>query len=380
LVGAGTLISLAFVLVVGTVLIALIVGVLTLPALVLLGTVVARVERRRLGLVDREPAHDPHRQPDRPGVWAWAITRLREQATWREFGYAMLSAFALWLIDAFITAVSLAPPVAMMLAPAIGNPETTGYWVLAGIGLLVLPAAAYPITSWAAARGALARTMLAPKETELGAKLIEISRSRARLVDAFELERRRIERDLHDGAQQRLVSLSIKLGLARLDLPPGSEAARQVGDAHDEAKAALADLRELIRGVHPQVLADRGLPAAMQEAADRSTVPVGVDVTIPRRLPDAVEVTAYYAVSEVLTNIAKHSQATRAQVRGRVVEDQLVLEVRDNGVGGADPDAGTGLAGLADRIAVVDGRLFLSSPNGGPTVVRVEIPCSDGSG
>jgi signal transduction histidine kinase len=380
LVGVGTLISLVVVLAVGTVLIALIVGVLTLPALVLLGTVVARVERWRLRLVDRDPARDPHRRPDRSGVWAWALTRLREQATWREFGYAMLSAFALWLIDAFVTAVALAPSVAMMLAPAIGNTATAGYWVLAGIGLLVLPAAAYPINSWAAARGALARTMLAPRETELGAKLMEISRSRARLVDAFELERRRIERDLHDGAQQRLVSLSIKLGLARLDLPPGSEVARQVGGAHDEAKAALAELRELIRGVHPQVLADRGLPAAIEEAADRSTVPVGADVAIPRRLPETVEVTAYYAVSELLTNIAKHSQATRVQVRGRLVADQLVLEVRDDGVGGANPDAGTGLVGLADRIAVVEGRLFLSSPTGGPTVVRVEIPCGDRSG
>ena len=378
--GVGTLISLAVVLVVGTVLIAVIVGVLTLPALVLFGTVVARVERRRLGLVDRDPARDPHRRPDRPGIRAWALTRLREQATWREFGYAMLTAFALWLIDAFVTGVALAPSVAMMLAPAIGNTETAGYWVLSGIGLLVLPAAAYPITSWAAARGALARTMLAPKETDLGARLIEISRSRARLVDAFELERRRIERDLHDGAQQRLVALSIKLGLAKLDLPPGSDAARQVGDAHDEAKAALAELRELIRGVHPQVLADRGLPAAIQEAADRSAVPVAVDVAIPHRLPDAVEVTAYYAVSEALANIAKHSQAKRAHVRSRFVADQLVLEVRDDGVGGADPGAGTGLVGLADRIAVVDGRLFLSSPPGGPTVVRVEIPCSDGSG
>ena len=373
--GVGTLISLAVLLVVGTVLIALIVGVLTLPALVLFGTVVARVERRRLGLVDRDPAQDPHRRPDRPGIRAWALTRLREQATWREFAYAMLSAFALWLIDALVIGVALGPPVAAMLAPAIGNTHTAGYWVLSGLGLLMLPAAAYPITSWAAARGALARTLVAPRETELGDRLVEVSRSRARLVDAFELERRRIERDLHDGAQQRLVALTMKLGLARLDLPPGSAAAAQVGDAQDEAKAALAELRELIRGVHPQVLGDRGLPAAVQEAADRSPIPVGVDVVIAARLPESVEVAAYYAVCETLANIAKHSQATRAQVRGRRIADQVVLEVRDDGVGGADPSRGTGLVGLADRIAVVDGRLFLSSPRGGPTVVRVEIPC-----
>ena len=375
LAGVGTLVCLVVLLAVGTALIALIVGVLTLPALVLFGTVVARVERRRLTLVDRDPARDPHRRPDRPGVRVWALTRLREQATWREFAYAMLSAFALWLIDALVIAVALGPPVAMMLAPAIGNTHTAGYWVLVGLGVLVLPAAAYPITSWAAARGALARTLVAPRETELGDRLVEVSRSRARLVDAFELERRRIERDLHDGAQQRLVALTMKLGLARLDLPPGSASATQVGEAQDEAKAALAELRELIRGVHPQILTDRGLGAAIQEAADRSAVPVGVDVALPRRLPEMAEVTAYYAVCEALANIAKHSQATRAHVRGRLVGDLLVLEVRDDGVGGANPGAGTGLAGLADRVAVVDGRLYLSSPRGGPTVVRVEIPC-----
>jgi signal transduction histidine kinase len=291
----------------------------------------------------------------------------------------MLMALALWLIDALVIGVSLAGPVAMLFAPAIGNTHTAGFWVLTGLGLLVLPAAAYPITSWAAARGALARTLVAPRETELGDRLVEVARSRARLVDAFEVERRRIERDLHDGAQQRLVALTMKLGLARLDLPRESAAAGQIGEAHDEAKAALAELRELIRGVHPQVLGDRGLPAAVQEAADRSPIPVGVDVVIGARLPESVEVAAYYAVCEALANIAKHSQASQAQVRGRRVGDQVVLEVRDDGRGGADPSAGTGLVGLADRIAVVDGRLFLSSPPGGPTVVRVEIPCPNTS-
>jgi signal transduction histidine kinase len=379
LVGIGTLVSSVVLLTVGTVLIVVVVGVATLPALVLFGTFVARVERRRLRLVDRDPVADPHRQPIRPGLWAWALTRLREQATWREFGYAMLSAFALWLIDALVIGVSLALPVAGMLAPVIGNTETAGFWVLAGLGLLVLPASAYPITSWAAARGALARSMVAPRETELGDRLVEVARSRARLVDSFELERRRIERDLHDGAQQRLVALSLKLGLARLGLPPDSEATRQVGEAQNEAKAALAELRELIRGVHPQVLADRGLAAAIREVADRSTVPVDVDVTASR-VAEAVEVTAYYAVCEALANVAKHSQASRAHVRARLVGGQLVLEVRDDGVGGADPAGGSGLIGLADRIAVVDGRLFLSSPPGGPTIVQVEIPCNAGSG
>ena len=381
LVGLATLVGLLLVLAVGALLIPVAVGLLTPIAFVLSGTVLARVERRRLLLVDRDPAPDPHRRPERPGRWTWARTRLGEQATWREFGYAMLSALALWLIDALVVAVCLSGPVFMMLSPLIGNP-VTGYFVLAGLGLLILPAAAYPITAWAAARAALARALVAPRETELGERLIEISRSRARLVDAFELERRRIERDLHDGAQQRLVALTMSLGLARLDLPPESGAARQIGDAHEQAKAALAELRELIRGVHPHVLADRGLVAAVEDAAGRSPVPVDVHLSLPSRLPDLVEVTAYYAVCEALANVAKHSQATRGQVRGRLVAGQLMIEVRDDGSGGADPATGTGLAGLADRLAAVDGRLFLSSPSGGPTVVRVEIPCprTDSSG
>jgi len=164
----------------------------------------------------------------------------------------------------------------------------------------------------------------------------------------------------------------VALGLARLDLAPGSAAAAQVDTAHEQARQALAELRELIRGVHPQVLADRGLPAAVADAADRSPVKVGTDVVLPRRLPAGIEAAAYFAVCEALANVAKHS---RASVRGRLVDDVLVLEVTDDGVGGADPAGGTGLAGLADRVAVVDGRLLLSSPTGGPTLVRVEIPC-----
>ncbi|MDP9842615.1 sensor histidine kinase [Streptosporangium lutulentum] len=127
--------------------------------------------------------------------------------------------------------------------------------------------------------------------------------------------------------------------------------------------------------MHPQVLTDRGLAAAARDAAGRSPVPVDVNVSLPRRLPEAVEVTAYYVVSEALANIAKHSRAGRARVLGLLVDDTLIMEIRDDGVGGADPAGGTGLIGLADRVAVVDGRLSLSSPAGGPTTMRVEIPC-----
>jgi signal transduction histidine kinase len=243
------------------------------------------------------------------------------------------------------------------------------------VAVALLPVAAYPITAWAGARSALARAILAPPEPELDRRLVEVTRSRARLVDAFELDRRRIERDLHDGAQQRLVSLTVALGLARLDLAPGSAAAAQVDTAHEQARQALAELRELVRGVHPQVLTDRGLPAAVADVADRSPVKVTTDVVLPGRLPAGVEVAAYFAVCEALANAAKHSRAAQASVHGRLVGEVLVLQVEDDGVGGADPAAGSGLTGLADRVAVVDGRVLLSSPAGGPTRLRVEIPC-----
>jgi signal transduction histidine kinase len=373
--GGAAILVLAVVSLVGAILTLAVVGLVVLLCVQLSGIPVARFERWRLRLVDLDPAPDPHRRPDRPGWRAWLSTRLREQATWREFGYVVVCALALWWIDAGMLAAAVGIPIALMLSPLFAAGDPAAVLILPLVGLLLVPAAAYPLTAWAGARAALTRAILAPREAELDERLVEVTASRARLVDAFELERRRIERDLHDGAQQRLVALSMSLGLARLDLPPDSPAARQVGAAHEHAKQALAELRELIRGVHPQVLTDRGLPSAIEDAAARSPVPVSVDLSLPGRLPSPVELTAYFVVCEALANIAKHSRASRAGVRGRVADDRLVIEVRDDGVGGADPALGTGLAGLADRIAVADGRLLLSSPAGGPTLLRMELPC-----
>jgi signal transduction histidine kinase len=377
-VGAPILLILTAAAFVGAILTIVLVGLVVLLGVILSGIPVARLERWRLGLADLDPAPDPHRRPARPGWRTWLSTRLGESVTWREFGYVVVWGLALWWIDAVVLAAGVGIPVGLMLAPAIEH-DQLGVWpslVLPVIGVLLVPLAGYPITAWAGGRATVTRAMLTSRDAELDERLVEVTASRARLVDAFELERRRIERDLHDGAQQRLVALSMSLGLARLDLPPDSPAARQVGAAHEQAKQALAELRELIRGVHPQVLTDRGLPSAIEDAASRSPVPVTLDISLPRRLPSPVELTAYFVVCEALANIAKHSLARRAGIRARVTGDRLVVEVRDDGVGGADPAGGTGLAGLADRIAVADGRLLLSSPPGGPTLLRMEIPCS----
>ncbi|WP_435861367.1 sensor histidine kinase [Streptomyces parvus] len=205
-----------------------------------------------------------------------------------------------------------------------------------------------------------------------------------RLVDAFEAERRRIERDLHDGAQQRLVALSMTLGLARLE-KPAEPLGGLLERAHEEASAALVEIRELIHGIHPHVLTDRGLVAAVEDLADRSPIPVDVRLTVPDRLLEAVETAVYFAVSEALTNVAKHSGATRVTVTGEAAHGQLAVAVavEDDGRGGAvtapgtdaDVGGGTGLQGVADRLSVLGGALLLSSPPGGPTVFRLEVPC-----
>ncbi len=291
----------------------------------------------------------------------------------REAVLGVVSLLMLWWIDLVVAGFAVAGPAVLILSPVLqpleGDGAVAAAVAVSGAGLLLLPVAAYVVTAWAGARGAVTRALLAPDE------LAEVLRSRARLLESFEAERRRIERDLHDGAQQRLVALSMRLGLARLDLPPDSPAAAELAEAHEEAQRALAELRELIRGVHPQVLTDRGLAAAVRDVAGRSPVPVEVDVRLPR-LPEAVETTAYYVVAEALANVARHSRATRARVHGRLTGEVVVVEIRDDGVGGADPARGTGMAGLADRVAAAGGRLALSSPAGGPTTMSVELPCA----
>ncbi|MEV0661423.1 sensor histidine kinase [Actinomadura luteofluorescens] len=346
------------------------------------------LERRRLRMVDVRPAGPGHRRPPERGVLPWLRTRYTEPVTWRALGYflllcaavpvlyaALLSALAFEFGAVTAPLILLGGDGPMVLGPVrIATPEAALPYAVAG--LVLLPAVPYLLALVAGAQGALARALLRNGSGgRLQAELVEVARSRARLVDAFEAERRRIERDLHDGAQQRLLSLTLKLGIARVDLPPGSPAAGSVADAHAEAKLLMTELRELVHGIHPRVLTDRGLAAALGELADRSPLAVTVEADLPGRPPRQVESTAYFAAAEALTNAAKHSGADRAAVVARLAGGVLTLEITDDGAGGADPARGTGLTGLADRVAVIDGRLLVSSPAGGPTVVRVELPC-----
>ncbi len=225
---------------------------------------------------------------------------------------------------------------------------------------------------------ALSRSLLSPSSTEaLRLQVTELRETRARVVDAADSERRRIERDLHDGTQQHLVALAMNLGRAKEKLDSDPDAAKElVAQAHQEAKDSIAALREVVRGVHPAVLTDRGLDAALSALAARSPVPVSLDVDVPQRASPTVEAIAYFVVSEALTNVAKHSGASRAAVHVERAGDRLLVSVSDDGKGGATEAPDGGLAGLRDRVRAVDGTFRLhSSPTGG-TTVTVEVPCA----
>jgi signal transduction histidine kinase len=214
-------------------------------------------------------------------------------------------------------------------------------------------------------------------QAELKAHLEELRASRARIVEAAVAERRRIERNLHDGTQQRLVSISMALGLAQSKLSSDPEAAAPlIAEAQEALSAALAELRELSQGIHPGILTERGLGPALVELAYRAGAPVDLALALEERLPEQVEVAAYYVVSESLANVAKYARATAVTVRVGQKKGQAVIEVADDGIGGADGSRGSGLHGLRDRVEALGGRFALASPPGRGTIVRVEIPCA----
>ncbi|HEY2161314.1 MAG TPA: histidine kinase, partial [Solirubrobacteraceae bacterium] len=214
-------------------------------------------------------------------------------------------------------------------------------------------------------------------QAELRARLVELQASRARLVEATDAERRRIERDLHDGTQQRLVSIAMSLGLLETKLPGDATAARPlVRETREALAVALAELRELTHGINPPLLTERGLPAALDELCRRAGLPTRLDVALDRRLPDQVESAAYFVASEALTNAAKHSHGSEVRVTASDEGRSLTVEVADDGIGGATTAGGSGLRGLADRVEALGGRFTVSSPPGRGTTLRAEIPCA----
>jgi signal transduction histidine kinase len=322
-------------------------------------------------------------------VRAW-----RAPATWRQLGYHLLAMIS-GTAGGLLVAACWTAPVLTYLVVRQGEGAGAAAGLVRAVLLAAIVAAAMLLVApWmarsvAAADEAGGRALLGPSRSEeLALRVETLARSRAEVVAATDAERRRIERDLHDGAQRRLVSLAMQLGMARASLGDDvPEPLRQVIEqAHDEATEALAELRQLVRGLHPAVLDDRGLDAALSGIAANAPVPVRLRVDAGARCAPAIEAVAYFVVSEALTNVAKHAGAGRAEVTVERTGDRLRVVVADDGRGGATLDSvggagaaanggGTGLRGLAQRAAAVDGTLTVDSPPGGPTRITVELPC-----
>ncbi|SDC77061.1 sensor histidine kinase [Streptomyces prasinopilosus] len=333
------------------------VTVVGLPLLAggLMGTrLLGRGERARaralLGLRVEEPSRLPLREAG--GFLPWLWMALRDPVGWRTALYEVIR--LPWGIVTFtvtLTSLFVLWPVLPFIARGLANADR-----------------------------AMVRGLLSPSD-ELERRIAELESGRGLVVDTAAADLRRIERDLHDGAQARLVNLAMGLGLAKEKLLEDPDAAASmVEEAHGEVKLALQELRDLARGIHPAVLTDRGLDAALSSVASRCTVPVRVTVDLTERPAAAIEGIAYFTVSELLQNVSKHSAARTASVEVWRADGRLLIQVEDDGRGGASLDGGTGMRGLADRLGAVDGLFVVESPEGGPTTVTAELPWRDRSG
>ncbi|MHA5050145.1 sensor histidine kinase [Streptomyces sp. SD15] len=354
------------------------------------------LERARArGLLGVEVATPEPPRAKKRGVMAWMGAMLKSGSSWRQLLYTLIQ-FP-WAVFSFSVALSfwacgwtmLTYPLWFWVFPVyagqdglqifgddthsvqLDNPFELMVTVL--LGLLITIATPWIVRALTSVDRLMVRGLLAP--SRLATRVVELESDRGVVVDTAAADLRRIERDLHDGAQARLVNLAMGLGLAKEKLTEDPHAAaRMVDEAHGEVKTALQELRDLARGIHPAVLTDRGLDAALSSVASRCTVPVQVEVDLPARPAPAIEGIAYFTVSELLQNISKHSSARHATVDVWHVDNRLMLQVVDDGVGGADVSAGSGLAGLAERLDAVDGILVVDSPPAGPTRITAELP------
>jgi signal transduction histidine kinase len=354
----------------------------------------ADLERRRAsrtGVLVTRPYHPP---PERAVAGGWPRFRwtVTDPATWRDLAWLAPGAIVGFALGAIGVLVPLYGLAGLTLVP-LWIWQGTGWYGYGAVwsidtfsaGLLCLPQGAVILAAglWAApwlrrVDARFARLFLAPtKAAELRLRVAQLTLTRADTVDAQAAELRRIERDLHDGVQARLVSLGMVIGLADelIDRNPAG-AHKLLAEAREASGAALVELRHLVRGIHPPVLAERGLGGAVRALALSLPLPITVDIDLPGRPDTPVESAAYFAVAESLTNMIRHSRAHTGSVSMRHADGRLTMVVADNGNGGADPDAGTGLRGIDRRLAAFDGTIALSSPPGGPTVLTMELPCA----
>jgi signal transduction histidine kinase len=374
---------------VGSGLVITLVGLPILAATLLLWIQGARLERLRVRALLGEPIHDPyHAAPEGANWWGKLKTRLVDRHTWLDLLYLFLL-FPIGIAEFVIAMTATAFPLSLVTMPAYywagDSPDfftmridtLPEAFAVALIGLPLLLATPYILVGVGRGHAWLARHLLGRnREAELSERVGQLTVSRSQALESAVGDLRRIERDLHDGAQQRLVKLSLDLGLAREKLANDPEAAAAlITEAHEESKRAMAEIRNLARGIHPAVLTDRGLDAAVSALAGRSPAPVTVDIDLPGRLPDSVESNAYFIIAEALTNVARHSAASRASIRVRRDAEWLYIDIEDDGQGGADATRGTGLSGMADRAEALDGTLTIDSKPGEGTRIHVELPC-----
>ena len=366
-------------------------GLLIVGFPVVLGTFavfrwLADLERRRAALVLGEPLISNYRRPPEDRRLAARLKAVaHDPQRWKDLAYHLIFSVigftwgTIWLVLWGFVLGSITLPAWWWAMPSDAQylamdldtwQQTLG---AAALGVAVLPLALFAQRGLALSQARIARWLLAPS---LAARVERLTETRAGAVDVATAELQRIERDLHDGAQARLVALAMDLGMAEERFDRDPESARElVGEARLEAKRALAELRDLARGIRPSLLAERGLGPAIAALAARSPVPARATCDVTRRPPAPVETAAWFVVSEALANTAKHSGAKRATVWVTMRGGDLHVEVVDDGRGGADPD-GSGLKGLAQRVAALDGSLEVNSPPGGPTVVRAVLPCA----
>ncbi|TDO52534.1 signal transduction histidine kinase [Kribbella sp. VKM Ac-2527] len=338
----------------------------------------------------------PYRKPPMPGVLMWLRTTLADPATWRDIAWLLVNAvigFTLNLLSAVLFLASLFyliyPFLVWVTPDGVFDQPFGGLFKLnVATAFLMVPLGLFAFLIWSAsgerllkANAYLAKSLLGPTESaQLAIRVRELAESRAETVDTQAAELRRIERDLHDGAQARLAALSMNLGMAEeMVTRDPAQAAALLTEARESASTALSELRDLVRGIHPPVLADRGLEGAVKALA--MSCPFKVDVTfdVPGRPPAPVESAAYFAVAEALANAVKYAAATNAWVQITHEQEKLHILVGDDGVGGAEVKPGGGLYGIERRLAAFDGTLTVVSPTGGPTTVIMELPCESSS-
>jgi signal transduction histidine kinase len=365
------------------------IGLPILMATVYASRWMAWIERRRAALVLGEPIRGLYKPPASGHFFDRVRAMFSDPSTWKDLAWHLLL-LPVGIADFVVAVTAWSASLSLITMPAWwwalpdNDPTDLGLFqvdswsnaVLAcAIGVVAVPIAAALVRGTAAASGALSQIVLGPLRRQLEERVEILAQTRAGAVDAAAAELQRIERDLHDGAQARLVALALDLGMAEERFDRDPEGARElVEKARGEARLAMGELRDLARGIRPALLAERGLGEAISALAARTPLPTTVEVDLDGRLAAPVELAAYFTVAEALTNAVKHAEARSARVRLWRDSDRLRIEIRDDGRGGANPH-GHGLDGLGKRLAALDGTLAIASPRGGPTVLYAEVPC-----